>query len=374
MTVRRSTPAWVVGVTGLAIGVVIVLRILIPSGMDPTTFLTLGEDSPAQVSYAQDVLGDVATRDDMGHDGKFFFAQANDPWYLEPEVNASVLDRPTYRGRRMLYPMIAGGFGLFPPGLVVWSLLVTNLLALGAGSFLAALLAERWGATVWLGLAVPLNIGLLFELYIDGAGIVAYVCCLGALYSLLKGRTWTAALLFAAACLSREVMIGFALGVLVLRWLDERRFLWRIVIAPLVAMVAWNAYLWFRLKGVSGVGGGLEAVTAPFLGLFEAFRSWGNDLSYLVVDLAMLVIAVLFVPLALRSRSPIAWGAFPFVVLTILLSVHVWREPFDLSRALAPVLTAAPFLLLVPKSGQVSPRVGHLPRGPACRFVRATHR
>jgi hypothetical protein len=344
---RRTHLPALVGAAGLAIGVVIVLRVLVPSGMDPTIFLTLGEDSPEQISYAHDVLGEVATRHDMGHDGKFFFAQANDPWHLEPARNAAVLDRPIYRGQRMLYPLIAGGFGLFPPGVVVWSLLVTNLLALGAGSFLAAMLAERWGANPWLGLTVPLNIGLLFELYIDGAGIVAYVCCLGALYALVKERTWVASILFAAAALSREVMVVFAVGVFVLWWLDRRELPWRLVITPAVAMAAWYAYLQMRLTGVQGVGGGPEAFAPPFVGMVRAFGSWLSDPGELLTSLAIVFVVLAFVPLALRSRLPIAWGALPFVALATVLSVNVWREPFDLSRALVPILTAAPFTLLV---------------------------
>jgi len=349
---RGGATSWLVGTLGLAIGVVIVLRVLLPSGMDPTIFLTLGEDSPVQISYARDVLGDVATRHDLGHDGKFFFAQANDPWYLEPEENAAVLDRPTYRGQRMLYPMIAGGFGLFPPGVVVWSLLITNLLALGAGSFLASRLSERWGATPWLGLAVPLNIGLLFELYIDGAGIVAYVCCLGALSALETQRTWLASVLFGAAALSREVMVAFAVGVFVLWWLDRRELPWRLVMTPLLAMAVWYVYLHVRLADVSGVGGGTEAFMLPFVGLSQAIRSWVRDPADLLYNLPLLAVIVAFVPLALRRRDPIAWGALPFVALATVLSVHVWREPFDLTRVLAPVFTAAPFLFTAPKRAE----------------------
>lgn len=349
---RGSASSWLVGTLGLAIGVVIALRVLIPSGMDPTIFLTLGEDSPVQISYARDLLGDVATRPDFGHDGKFFFAQANDPWYLAPEENAAVLDRPTYRGQRMLYPMIAGGFGLFPPDVVVWSLLITNMLALGAGAFLAGRLSEGWGARPWMGLAVPLNIGLLFELYIDGAGIVAYACCLGALYALEARRTLLASVLFAAAALSREVMVVFAVGVFVLWWIDRREMPWRLVVTPFLVMAVWYVYLHVRLAGVSGVGGGPEAFSLPFVGFSQAIRSWISDPADLLYNLPLLAVIVAFVPLALRRRLPIAWGALPFVGLATVLSVDVWREPFDLTRVLAPVFTAAPFLFLVPEGAE----------------------
>jgi hypothetical protein len=347
VTDRAEAPAWLVGAASLAISVVIALRVLIPNGMDPTIFIALGEDAPVQTEYALRLLGEVTTRHDLGHDGKFFFAQANDPWYLEPERHAVVLDRPAYRGQRMLFPMIAGGFGLFPPDVVVWSMLVTNLLAMAIGALLAAKLAASWGASTWLGLWVPLNIGLLFELDIGGAGVLAYTCCLGALYALVTERTWLASLLFAAAALSREVMVIFAVGVFVLWWLNRRELPWRLVITPLVAMALWYAYLHVRLAGVSGVGEGTENFAAPFLGIFEAFRSWVRDPTDLLFNLPLLTIVLVFVPIALRSRLPIAWGALPFVALATILSVNVWREPFDLSRALAPIFTAVPFLIVI---------------------------
>lgn len=348
MTVRRDAPAWLVGAAGLAIGVAVALRLLIPSGMDPTVFLALGDDSPTQTAYARRLLDEVRTRRDFGHDGRFFFPQANDPWLLEPEQHAAVLDGPVYRSQRMLFPMIAGGFGLFPPGVVVWSMLITNLLAIVLGAFVAARLAVRWGASVWLGLAVPLNIGLIFELDIGGAGIVAYTFALAGLYALVEERVWPASLLFAAAALSREVMIAFAAGVFVLWWLDGRRLPWRVVITPLLAVAVWYAFVRLRLDGVSGVGGRTENFSPPFLGIFEAFRSWVGDPGHLLLNAVLVMVVIAFIPLALRSRLPLAWGALPFVAFATVLSVEVIREPFNFSRAVAPVFTAVPFLILVP--------------------------
>ena len=350
---REQLPASAFGIIGLAIGAVIMLRVLIPIGMDPTVFIGFGEQAPIQTDYGRRLLGDVSTRPTGGHDGKYFFAQANDPWFLQPEQHAAVLDRPLYRGQRMLFPMIAGGFGFFPPNVVVWSMLVTNLLALGIGAVVAARLASLWDAPTWLGLAVPVNIGLLYEMVIDGSGVVAYACCLGALYALGTDRTRTASVLFAAAALSREVMVIFAAGVFIL-YLYRQRALWRIVLVPLAAMAVWYLYLRSRLAGVSGAGGSLPVFAPPFVGLWQAIESWTRKPGDLAVSLVILVIVVTFTILAWRSRLSIAWGALPFVILATVLSVHVWREPFDLSRALVPVFTAAPFLLIVGDRGQTS--------------------
>lgn len=363
--VRRTASPLLVGFVGLGIGVAIALRLLVPNGMDPTVFLAFGEDAPIQTEYARERVGAVTTREDLGHDGKFFFIQANDPWFLEPEGNAAVLDRPTYRGERMLYPMIAGGFGIFPPGLIVWSMLVTNLLALAIGATLVARLAVQWNASAWLGLAVPLNVGLIFEIGMGGAGVVAYVFCLGALCALVDGRGWLAAFLFAAGALSREVMVAFALGVVVLCWLEERRIRWRLVITPLVAMALWYAYLRWRLVGISGTGGGGEIFAPPFMGMLRSFASWIRDPSDLILNVSMLFLIGVFTLRAFRSRLPIVWGAIPFVGLATVLSRYVWSEPFDLSRALAPVITAIPFLILIPRGQPISEPMEHPMREPA---------
>jgi hypothetical protein len=248
----------------------------------------------------------------------------------------------------MLFPMIAGGFGLFPPWAVAWGMLVTNLLALAIGAFFAAKLAVAWGGPAWLGLWVPLNVGLLFELDIGGSGILAFSCCLAALYALVKERTVLASVLFAMGTLSRETMIAFAVGVFILFWLERRRLVWPIVVVPLVAMAGWNLYLWIRLQGVSGVGGGTGSLELPFVGLLEAFPSWLEDPFALILTTMLIIVTVAFFPMAIRSRLPIAWGALPFAALAIVLSVNVWREPFNSSRAIAPIFTALPFLILVP--------------------------
>lgn len=350
----KGPAAWVVGVIGFLLGLGIVLRLLVPGHMDPTMFLAVGQDTPIQKHYAERLLGTVDTRPGAGHDGKFFFAQANDPWYLDPAQHAAVLDRPLYRGERMLYPMIAGGFGAFPPGVVVWTLLITNVLALGLGTYLAARLAGAWGLSRWLGLAVPLNIGLLFEVAIDGSGVVAYAFCLAGLVAFVGRRTWLASVAFAAAALSREVMLAFAVGVVILYWLDRRRPPWRVVIVPAAALAIWGAYLSFRLRGVGGAGSAPGLFALPFVGMLRALGSWIDEPDGLAaLSVMLLIIVVAFTVLAPRSRLPIAWGALPFVALAVVLSADVWREPFDLSRALAPVFTAAPLLLAASRRGTV---------------------
>jgi len=207
---------------------------------------------------------------------------------------------------------------------------------------------------------VPLNVGLLFELDIGGSGILAYTCCLGAIYALVKDRIWLASALFAAGALSKELMLAFAAGVFILWWYDRRTYAWRIIITPLAAMAVWDVYLWFRLDGIPGTGGNSGNFGFPFAGFFEAFRTWIEEPLTLLVSLILLAVLVAFIPLALRSRLSIAWGALPFGGLVVFLSANVLREPFDFSRAILPVFTAFPFLIMLPRRHAMSMKTGHL--------------
>jgi hypothetical protein len=344
----QRTAVWLVGAAAVAIAVAVSLRILLPAHMDATVFLGFGRDAPAQTSYGERLLGEVTTRGGGGHDGKYFFIIANDPWHLHPEDHAAFLDRPVYRSQRMLYPTIAGGFGLLPPGAIVWTLLLVNILALGVGATIAARLAMLCGSTPWLGLAVPLNLGLLFELWIDGSGIVAYVCCLAAVYAFVRADVRSASVLLALAALSREAMLAFAIGLVVLQWIRTRRISWMLLWLPVAATIAWNAYLQIRLHGLPGTAGKLPIFGAPFVGMFQAFDVWAEDPGSRWLEMTIVIVAFAFAARGIFTRSSIVWGALPFVFLAPLLSKYVWLEPSDLSRALAPVFTAVVFAVGAP--------------------------
>ena len=346
--IERDAPVWPVGLAGLAIGAAFAVRVMLPYGMDPTVFLRLGDESPIQTTYARALLGDAISRRDFAHDGRWFFIQANDPWYVDTEHHAAFLDRPRYRAQRMLLPTVASAFGTLPPEAIVWSLLITNVLWLAVGAMLAGKVATASGLSPWLGLWMPLNPGLLFELEIGGAGILAYALAVGGVWALIRGHRTASAMSFAAAALTKEVMLLFAVGVFALAWLRERRPTWRLVIVPAVVVAAWFAYLAVRLSDIRGAGGGQDAFSAPFLGFAQAIRVWAQDPWHMVLNLAIVAIVVVFVPAAIRRPSWLAWGALPFIGLATVLSFNVWRETHDFLRALAPVFTAIPFMLTRP--------------------------
>jgi hypothetical protein len=347
-SLRNPSPI-VLGAVGLLVGFVYVLRIMIPSDMDPTIMLAFGEDSPAQAEYARTLVGDISVRGAFGHDGQSFFLQAIDPWFLHPEKNAILIDRPVYRGQRMGYPTIASGFGLFPADLVIWTLPLVNVLAMGAGSLTASRLAEQLGGSTWLGLAFCLNLGVLSEVDISGGGVVAMAFGVGAVLAAERGKLWPAALMFAGASLTRETMLASSAVVAWILWRRGRRGSWGVLLAPLCVVVAWGAYVRVRLSGLPSTGI-REFASYPFAGLIEAFEYWKNEPLNLLMVGAFVAVCVAFSVRAVRTHQLLAWAAVPTLLIASFLSISVWRHPYDIARVLTPVFLAFPFLAFMPGS------------------------
>ncbi len=364
---RRASPL-VVGVVGLVFGVLLSLRLLVPAGWDPSVFLALGEESTLQTEYAQRMLGEVVTRDLQGHDGKFFFIQATDPLLLDPPDHAAFLDRPRYRAQRMLYPLLAGGFGLFPVSWIPWAMAGLSVLALGLGSWWTAEIARREGGSPWLGLAFALNLGLVSELFVGGSGVLAFALAVGGALAVMRDRTGWAAAAFVGASLAREVTILFVFGVAVLHW---RRRGWRpalAVFAPAaVAVDVWWIYLAIRLRDLVSVPTiqGID-LRFPFAGLTAALSVWSQDAVDLAFGLVMAAILILFTVRAVRRPTYLSAGALGFVALAAIVDVQVWGRYFDISRALAPILTAYAVAVFTPRRSAELPETA-TPRAPAAQ-------
>jgi hypothetical protein len=307
---------------------------------DPTVFTAFGKEDPETVTYAGTQLGRaVYERGFLGHDGKWFFVQANDPLYLEPEVHAVHLDRPEYRAQRMLYPLIAGGLGLFSPAMVVWSMLVVNLLAWFAGTVATAIFARDTGWSPWWGLAFALNLGLVFEMTIGGAGILAFAAAMWGLVAVQRGSTAWGAIGLTAAVLTREAMLLAVGGIGVLWWRRHRATPWRLIALPLLSAVAWHLYLRVRLGSLQPDAAQVEEIGLPFKGFVHALVMWRDQPMDLAAGLVIAAMLVLLAARTVRSDQAIAWATVGFVPLAVFLTRQVWAESFDMSRAVAPALT-----------------------------------
>lgn len=349
---------WLVGLVGSLIAAAYLAFVMSGASWQPSALLAIGDEAVVQLEYANRVLeGRVETRSALGHDGKFFFILANDPLFLAPAEHAAFLDYPTYRAQRILYPLVAGGVGLFSAGMTVWGLIVVNVLAAGLGSYATAGVAGFLGTTRWLGLAYVISPGIIAELDIDGGGVLALALgMLGLLLLLKKEESWAIAA-FAGSVLARETMILFVGGLFLWEWLYRRSLRVALLAIPVIGAIAWRVYAGIRLAGIESSSsmsqGLLRSFDLPLRGMIEASAVWAMDSVKLIWTLCLITLLLLFLRRAWTDRSPLAACASPFLVLSLFLSAIVWIEPYDIARALAPVFVAYPLLLFSKKPSEV---------------------
>ena len=334
-----------VGGIGLLLAVLIVGIEMSRFDWDPTAFTSFGEDATTISSYAQERLGEVWLRPEQGHDGRFFFVQANDPWLRDPLGNAAILDRPAYRSQRMLYPVLASGMGVLGPESIVWGLLIVNLLAMGLGSWAAASIATEMGGSAWWGLAFVLNLGLVTEMNIDGAGVVAAATAFLAVALMLRGRSaWATAMLVLAA-LSREVMLVVAAGTAWWLWHSQgqRRRAITVLVIPIAIVGLW--YLYIQLVGLENGLAEIQEIGIPFVGIIGASSSWLDDPLNLTIGVTVALLLLLFARRVVVQDELVGWAFLGFVPVAFLLTEQVWHSYFDIARAVAPVFTAYALLI-----------------------------
>ena len=299
-----------------------------------------GETVAEQTAHVEDVLGrDVATVANLGHDGRFFFLQALDPFYLSPDEHAVHLDRPLYRAQRMLFPTLAGLGGLLPPGAVLWTMTLTNIAALALGTVAAGRLAVRLGGTHWLGLAFPLNPGVIFEFDLSGGGVVAFAAALWGTLALENGHHRRAIAWFTAAVLARELMLIYLAGICVYRLWRTRRIPWFLGGIPALSAVAWASYVRLRLDSHDGVTE-VQGFGPPFGGILDSFENWLADPTKLSVITGLIIVMPLLILRAWQRPNALAFGALGFVPLAIMLNQLIWLRFTDISRAVIPIMTA----------------------------------
>ncbi len=342
---KRSALSLVVAAVALLLASLFALRVLADADWDVTVFAAFGEADLPTRTYAEERLGDVFLRPDLGHDGRFFFVQSNDPWILHPDENIEVVDRPLYRSQRMLYPVLAGGGGLLGPEAIVWGMLIINLIAMALGSWAVAQIAIEMGGSPWWGLAFVLNIGFFSEMNIGAAGVVAGAAAFGSVALWMKDRTAWAVTLMTLAVLSREAMLVAALGTSWYLWKrGKRRQAILATAVPATAATMWALYIRLRIGGGAGADQ-VEEIGLPFVGFAKAYGSWLGNPVDLAVGLAMMLLFLLFVRRVLISGELVGWAFVGFVALAILFTEQVWVSYFNITRAIAPVITA--FVLLV---------------------------
>jgi len=296
-----------------------------------------------------------------GYDGQFFLALAFDPF--PPSDFECALDDARYRGRRILWPLLAHAVAFSDPHGIVLALILLQLAFVGAGTWALARWATEHGAPPAWGLAFATSLGTTICLYrMLGDAILAALMLMVALFASKPRRAAqaTALVLFAFALLQKETAV-LALPLVAAPLLSafpeiswKRRFsdlfLIALALAPAVAWWTWVASLTPATE--------LETATInldlPFSGWITAMSSRlevAESVLHFLKDASLLgfhliaVLVALVVGVRELPRLPPGRGArgvpltlLGFGILGTLLSANVWIEPWAYGRALLPMV------------------------------------
>lgn len=208
-------------------------------GGNPTGLARIGERFPANPHLPPAQL--LVLPGKRGNDGQQFLVLATDPLQIDPATTQAV-DNPIYRGKRLLYPLLAWVTGLGQPQLIVWTLGLLNVGCIAGAAGLVAQWAQleqrnpRWGLAV---LALP---GYWITLTLSTADLLATTLLLAAAVAWRQRRPAGLSAALAGAVLTRETAL-LAWAASGLATVSERRWRWLVPLAlvplPLMLLTAW---------------------------------------------------------------------------------------------------------------------------------------
>jgi hypothetical protein len=280
-----------------------------------------------------------------GYDGQFVYAIA---------VNSAgddLFDVPAYRYQRILYPVLARVTGLGQPGLIAWTLIAINLIALIAGTAILEAILDGYDASRWYALAYGLCAGTLMALRLDLTEPLAYALALGGVWAALQSRILWCGALFALAALTKETTLVMAAGVAA-SYAVQRDLRNALVVAAFAVMpfVAWQFALYMRF-GQFGIGSG-GALGTPFEVI--PLRGWWSLAAihlgaFAVISLIMLPMAIIPALLGLwcslrdfvrRHFDLPALLLFTSAVAILFTPQSTFREPLGMARFVVGLVAA----------------------------------
>lgn len=321
---------------GLLLGVFVIAAQGAPNA---ASLLRVGSRNPL-IAQIEHELGSLHPRDATGHDGQLFFLIARDP--LNTFGTAQRLaefdnNPPRYRYRRILYPLLAGGFGLFTGRQTLVGMIVLTVVGLGLSAVATADLAHGLNVRGGVVLIAILNLGALLSAMLLTSDALALGLALVGLALIARRRTGGAVVAFALAVLTKEVYAVVPLAVAAVN-------MWRrcsrdalLVATSLLPCVAWTAWVWARVPYVPVTANNLGV---PFGGVLESVPLWPSLYAANRAQMAAGVLAIfvflLAMTLSLIGRNTllrstvVAWLAVAFVSTSL-----VWSIPTNVVRAFA---------------------------------------
>jgi hypothetical protein len=333
----RVSRRWALGVLGaycLFAGVA-----LAGNQWNPEWFIHFGHESTV-LPCGRDVLGDdVLVPLEQGHDGQAFWLIARDPLLLDTGPIFECADRPVYRYQRILYPALAAPARLLGERALVWALVLINLAAVALGTWWTAILARRFECRRWAPLAFALNPAVMGGVVYDLSDSLAIALLVGGLVAWTQRRDRWAAVAFAGAALTKEVVLLAVVALAVWELRRDRRRALMLAVPAVLVVGTWALYTRIRLGWPPTQ---IQEFGAPLAGFVDAYRrGWSVFGNYgdMAVAIGVGIAMVALVVLAVRRRHSLLVMAAPFGIIYPLFTAQVLNLPVNPTRGVGPAIT-----------------------------------
>jgi hypothetical protein len=318
-------------VLSMVIVVLPTIQLLARNDGNVSALLNIG-DQAASRPFVEETIPNPVLVKGYGHDGQQFYVVARSitqPAGLQT-LDGNV-DRPRYRARRILFPLLAAPFPQGAP--TVWAMLGISLVSVGAAAVAAGRLARRLGGPVWLGLAVALSPALLISVRASLGDALAFSLALWGVVLWRKRLGW-AVILFTLAALTRETTLVVPAACLLVGTKRQRL----VLLVPFAVYAAWdltvNGLVQPQLsqESTSPVADALRQFALPF----QSWRDLGLG-SRTVLLALLLTVASLVSAWILRHRLPeVALWLVADVILVVIAGTGVAEDLLNYAR-LAPL-------------------------------------
>ncbi len=250
-----------------------------------TGLLSVGPTSPAFPLVRREVPRLAVVRE-AGHDGAYFYAIARRPF--DVTRTARYLAPPTFRYRRILFPLVAGR--LAPGGGValVYAFLAVSLLGVALGAWS---LSRLPGAPPWLPLLMTLNPGVLAALFLSLSDALAVGLTLADFAAMARRRVALAVVCLVLAALTRETSLLAAVALACWPGLPRRQRA-AVGLLPAVPLVLWSAWVAARSHTSSFAQPQAGIFTWPFAGWLHGGTPVGQLLWVLVLPVTLVAALV----------------------------------------------------------------------------------
>jgi multisubunit Na+/H+ antiporter MnhF subunit len=231
-----------------------------------------------------------------GYDGQFFYYIAkylfNTPQYM--------IDAPSYRFQRILYPLFIRIFSLGQVGLMPWVMIFINIISIVIGTEVLDYLLRLKELNPWYSLIYGLFIGHLWCVRRDLTEPLMYMFILLAIYAYERKSSKLSVTFFILSIFAKESAILFVAGYIV-SFLLHRKFRNALSfgIVTLTPFFFYQLFLW-NLFGnfgfIRSVGLQMNYIfkIIPFYGLFEHLQRQSILLPELFNILFLVIIPSIF--------------------------------------------------------------------------------